>query len=309
MIISLNTIGKLIYNLSLFLRPLPILGLGMFILGFVLLLLRLTVSNQTKVDPLFYGKPRTRHTHKHFNILVKWRGRFVHCGSLCSVFAEFSFTCMVGLTNALEQDGFISGFMGFYLKKVSANHFPSFVYFFIMLCIVFTCQKLKFLMWSVSLGWAPSKHRLCCDDVILGRHRTLYPLPHHHPPHVQRVSCQQIKNGLLCVQWVLEEQLLFICPCRKSYRSLGLLWAGSSIANQIVHIPGVVIGEICHIWFSTSSVLFVFVYYKFLFMQVNTGLTFDQVFGGMSPSFWPLSGRPLFSLADPERCRSSLQTR
>lgn len=71
MIISLNTIGKLIYNLSLFLRPLPILGLGMFILGFVLLLLRLTVSNQTKVDPLFYGKPRTRHTHKHFNILVK----------------------------------------------------------------------------------------------------------------------------------------------------------------------------------------------------------------------------------------------
>lgn len=30
---------------------------------------------------------------------------------------------------------------------------------------------------------------------------------------------------------------------RKSYRSLGLLWAGSSIAQQIVLIPGVVIGE------------------------------------------------------------------
>lgn len=37
---------------------------------------------------------------------------------VCPVFAEFSFTCMVGLTNALEQDGFISGFMGFYLKMV-----------------------------------------------------------------------------------------------------------------------------------------------------------------------------------------------
>lgn len=31
--------------------------------------------------------------------------------------------------------------------------------------------------------------------------------------------------------------------CRKSYRTLGLLWAGSSIAHQIVLIPGVVIGE------------------------------------------------------------------
>lgn len=40
---------------------------------------------------------------------------FVH---VCPVFAEFSFTCMVGLTNALEQDGFISGFMGFYLRMV-----------------------------------------------------------------------------------------------------------------------------------------------------------------------------------------------
>nr|XP_033472563.1 transmembrane 6 superfamily member 1-like [Epinephelus lanceolatus] len=29
----------------------------------------------------------------------------------------------------------------------------------------------------------------------------------------------------------------------KSYRSLGLLWAGSAIAHQIVHIPGVVIGK------------------------------------------------------------------
>lgn len=28
---------------------------------------------------------------------------------------------MVGLTNALEQDGYIKGFMGFYLKKVDIS--------------------------------------------------------------------------------------------------------------------------------------------------------------------------------------------
>lgn len=38
--------------------------------------------------------------------------------------------------------------------------------------------------------------------------------------------------------------LEFCCAlCRKSYRSLALLWAGSSIAHQIVLIPGVLIGE------------------------------------------------------------------
>lgn len=47
---------------------------------------------------------------------------FVLLFSLCPVFAEFSFTCMVGLTNALEQDGFISGFMGFYIKMVTLSH-------------------------------------------------------------------------------------------------------------------------------------------------------------------------------------------
>ena len=41
------------------------------------------------------------------------------CVSVCPVFALFSFTCLVGLTNALEQDGYISGFMTFYVKKVS----------------------------------------------------------------------------------------------------------------------------------------------------------------------------------------------
>lgn len=108
--------------------------------------------------------------------------------------------------------------------------------------------------------------------------------------------------------------LLMFCVHRKSYRSLGLLWAGSSIAHQIVLIPGVVIGESClHERFDSSHHLcclwLFFMWVMFLFLQVNMGLTFDQRFGGMFPSFWCLSGRRTCSSADPERCQSSQQTR
>lgn len=44
--------------------------------------------------------------------------RFIVPLCVRSVFAVFPFTCMAGLTNALEHDGFISGFMGFYIKMV-----------------------------------------------------------------------------------------------------------------------------------------------------------------------------------------------
>ncbi|XP_033960589.1 transmembrane 6 superfamily member 2 [Pseudochaenichthys georgianus] len=153
LIVSLLAPGVLytINNIPALQEPLPILGLGMFILGFVLLLLRLTVSNQTKVDPLFY------------------------------VFAEFSFTCMVGLTNALEQDGFISGFMGFYLKKGE--------------------------------------------------------------PHLSTAYAVMMSYWDGIVHFILFLTIIHRMFRGKSYRSLGLLWAGSSIANQIVHIPGVVIGK------------------------------------------------------------------
>uniref|UniRef100_A0A3P8SV81 Transmembrane 6 superfamily member 2a n=1 Tax=Amphiprion percula TaxID=161767 RepID=A0A3P8SV81_AMPPE len=103
-------------NIPAFQEPLPILGLGMVILGSVLLLLLLAVRHKTKVDPLFY------------------------------VFAEFSFTCMVGLINALEQDGFISGFMSFYIKKgephlstayaVMMSYWEGVVHFILFLTII-----------------------------------------------------------------------------------------------------------------------------------------------------------------------------
>lgn len=138
-------------NIPALQEPLPILGMGMVILGTVLLLLFLAVPHNSKVDPLFYA------------------------------FAEFSFTCMVGLTNALEQDGFISGFMGFYLKK-GEPHLSS--------------------AYAVMMSyWEGVVH--------LGLFLTII---------------HRMFRG-------------------KSYRSLGLLWAGSSIAHQIVLIPGVVIGK------------------------------------------------------------------
>ncbi|KAI3375010.1 hypothetical protein L3Q82_021541, partial [Scortum barcoo] len=138
-------------NIPALQEPLPILGVGLVVLGFVLLLLLLTVRNKTKVDPLFY------------------------------VFAGFSFTCMVGLTNALEQDRFMSGFMGFYIK--------------------------------------------------MGE------------PHLSTAYAVMMSYWEGIFHFILFLTIIHRMFRGKQYRSLGLLWAGSSIAHQIVHIPGVVIGK------------------------------------------------------------------
>ena len=107
--------------------------------------------------------------------------------------------------------------------------------------------------------------------------------------------------------------LLFSCLCRKSYRSLGLLWAGSSIAHQIVLIPGVFIGEGCLnkdcLSLKSRSVVWEHFYWWCSCVQVNTGLTFVQPFGGTSPSSWRLSGLRPCSSGDTGRCQLSQQTR
>ncbi|XP_019712441.1 transmembrane 6 superfamily member 2-like [Hippocampus comes] len=133
-------------------EPLPILGIGVAILGSVLLLLLLlTAPHKKTADPLFY------------------------------VFAVFSFTCLVGLTNALEQDGFISGFMGFYLK--------------------------------------------------MGE------------PHLSTAYAVMMSYWEGVVHLILFLVIIHRMFRRKSYRSLSLLWVGSSIMHQLVHIPGVVVGK------------------------------------------------------------------
>lgn len=125
--------------------------MGMVVLGSLLLILLLLVQHMTKVDPLFY------------------------------VFAEFAFTCMVGLTNALEQDGFISGFMAFYLK--------------------------------------------------MGE------------PHLSAAYAVMMSYWEGVVHFILFMTIIHRMFKGKSYRSLALLWAGSSIAHQVVHVVGVVIGK------------------------------------------------------------------
>lgn len=140
-----------INNVPAIQETLPLLGLGTVVLGTVLLLVFLPVRSKKIVDPLYY------------------------------VFAEFSFTCMVGLTNALEQDGFISGFMTFYVRKGEPHLSSAYA---VMMCY-----------------WEGVVHFL----LLLTMTRCMF-------------------KG-------------------KSYRSLGLLWVGSSIAHQIVFIPGVVIGK------------------------------------------------------------------
>ncbi|KAG5850735.1 hypothetical protein ANANG_G00085600 [Anguilla anguilla] len=67
-----------------FQEPFVILEIGVAVLVAVFLLVFLAVRHDPPKDPLFY------------------------------VFAEFSFTCIIDLTSALEYDGFASGFMEFY---------------------------------------------------------------------------------------------------------------------------------------------------------------------------------------------------
>lgn len=138
-------------NVTVLQEPLPILGMGMVVLGSLLLILLLIVQHRTKVDPLFY------------------------------VFAEFAFTCMVGLTNALEQEGYISGFMAFYLK--------------------------------------------------MGE------------PHLSAAYAVMMSYWEGIVHFILFITIIHRMFKGKSYRSLALLWAGSSIAHQVVHVVGVVIGK------------------------------------------------------------------
>ncbi|XP_048020482.1 LOW QUALITY PROTEIN: transmembrane 6 superfamily member 2 [Megalobrama amblycephala] len=77
-----------INHVSILQDPQVILAIGITVLTTLFLLANLSVKSRKSTDPLFY------------------------------VFAVFSFTSVVGITNALQQDGFIRGFMDFYISKV-----------------------------------------------------------------------------------------------------------------------------------------------------------------------------------------------
>ncbi|XP_050952786.1 transmembrane 6 superfamily member 2 [Labeo rohita] len=76
-----------INHVSFLQDPQVMLAIGITVLTTILLLANLSVKNKKSTDPLFY------------------------------VFAVFSFTSVVSITNALQHDGFIKGFMDFYISK------------------------------------------------------------------------------------------------------------------------------------------------------------------------------------------------
>lgn len=76
-----------INNVSILQDPQVILAIEIAVLTTVLLLAKFSLKTKHDVDHLFY------------------------------VFAVFSFTSVVGITNALQQDGYIKGFMDFYISK------------------------------------------------------------------------------------------------------------------------------------------------------------------------------------------------
>lgn len=64
--------------------------------------------------------PSLTYAHAHTYTRLKQNGFVVYVILFLAfaVFAEFSFTCVIDLTSALEYDGIISGFMEFYQKTV-----------------------------------------------------------------------------------------------------------------------------------------------------------------------------------------------
>uniref|UniRef100_A0A3B4AYR9 EXPERA domain-containing protein n=1 Tax=Periophthalmus magnuspinnatus TaxID=409849 RepID=A0A3B4AYR9_9GOBI len=87
---------------------------------------------------------------------------------LSTVFAEFAFICMVGLTNALEQDGYISGFMAFYLKMgephlsaayaVMMSYWEGIVHFILFITIIHRIKSYR----SLALLWVGSEYLYNC---------------------------------------------------------------------------------------------------------------------------------------------------
>ncbi|XP_035276966.1 transmembrane 6 superfamily member 2 [Anguilla anguilla] len=150
---SLSALGVLytMNNVPAFQHPQVIPVVGVVVMLAVFLVVYLAVRHRPPKDPLFY------------------------------VFVEFSFTCVISLVIALEQDRFTSGFMEFYQKTGEPY--------------VVTAYAIMMSYW---------------DGVV---HFLLY---------------------LFMVQRMANEM---------SYRSMGLFWAGSLLANMAVYVPGIIIGK------------------------------------------------------------------
>ncbi|XP_006639918.1 transmembrane 6 superfamily member 2b [Lepisosteus oculatus] len=88
-LLSLSSLGVIyaMNNMPSLQDPVSILGIGAAVLVMLYVLVYYSVRNNSPKDPLFY------------------------------VFAVFSFTCVIDLIIAAEEDGYVSGFMEFYMKE------------------------------------------------------------------------------------------------------------------------------------------------------------------------------------------------
>ncbi|KAG1945707.1 transmembrane 6 superfamily [Pimephales promelas] len=141
---SLTALGVLytMNNVPAFQEPVVILEIGVAVLVAVFFMVYLATRYNPPKDPLFY------------------------------VFAEFSFTCVIDLTSALEYDGFASGFMEFYQKTgepylgtpyaIMMCYWDGIVHFIIYLILVHRMSNRQQYR-TLGLFWAGS---LCGNMIV-----------------------------------------------------------------------------------------------------------------------------------------------
>ncbi|XP_026091665.1 transmembrane 6 superfamily member 2 [Carassius auratus] len=141
---SLTALGVLytMNNVPAFQEPVVILEIGVAVLVAVFLLVYLATRYNPPKDPLFY------------------------------VFAEFSFTCVIDLTSALEYDGYTSGFMEFYQKTgepylgtpyaIMMCYWDGIVHFIIYLMLIHRMSNRQQYR-TLGLFWAGS---LCANMIV-----------------------------------------------------------------------------------------------------------------------------------------------
>lgn len=145
--------------------PQVMLTVGITVLTTIFLLANLSVKSKKSTDPLFY------------------------------VFALFSFTSVVSITNALQQDGFIKGFMDFYISKaepylntahgVMMSYWDGVIHYCLLLFMIHCMSEGKPFR-SLGLLWAGSmitSQIVVISGVIVGKYgKNLVPALCRHGP-------------------------------------------------------------------------------------------------------------------------------
>ncbi|TRY55175.1 hypothetical protein DNTS_032662, partial [Danionella cerebrum] len=137
------------------------------------------------------------------------------------VFAVFSFTSVLSLTNALQQDGFIKGFMDVYVGKVEPHlssahgillsYWEGLVHFLLLLLIIHRMSEGKSfrnlaLLWSGSMVAAQT---VLISGMIVGKYNK------NIPPVIWRSSLSLIGSVWTAVKLLSRPRELSIIPADK----------------------------------------------------------------------------------------------